>query len=53
MRENFTFLFHRDSQSVFIYDIRPKNPSLNLAVWMPPDYHRTPPEIEMAGPFGN
>lgn len=33
--------------------LRPKKPALNLAVWMPSDYHRTPPEIQMAGPFAN
>lgn len=32
---------------------RPKKPALNLAVWMPPDYHQTPPEVQMAGPFAN
>ncbi|KAJ6649876.1 Insulin-like growth factor 1 receptor [Pseudolycoriella hygida] len=32
---------------------RSKAPALNLAIWMPPDYHRTPPEIRMAGPFAS
>lgn len=38
---------------VNIFKFRPKKPALNLAVWMPPDYHRTPPEVQMAGPFTN
>ncbi len=34
-------------------ELQKKGPTLNVAVWMPPDYHRTPPEVRVAGPFVN